>query len=162
MRSHIIVVSAIQNGAKMTAATFQAGLIPEFSICERRLELEEQPAPLDAEGNEVLSVGFVPQARKDALKKGLEEIFNNPARQYNETEAITLLEQASADTPMDKPYMQKVARVGRELVRGWRTVLALLVRQGLIRVVDVERLVGAADRQTWAVKIGRRREVCLV
>jgi hypothetical protein len=55
-------------------------------------------------------------------------------------------------------HWQKVAVPGREIKRGWRTVLLRLVQQRVVALDAVEREFGAGNRATYAVLTGKRSE----
>lgn len=45
---------------------------------------------------------------------------------------------------------------GREIKRGWRTVLLRLLHMGLVNITDVEREFGPTTRESWNVLAGKR------
>jgi hypothetical protein len=54
-----------------------------------------------------------------------------------------------------RPGWKRVRKGGRELRRGWRTVLVQLIGDGYTTIDKVERLVGGSDRRAWAAHTGR-------
>lgn len=76
---------------------------------------------------------------------------------------FSLMERIEKEMPVmvdhmtpETPAFITVPACGGEIMRGWRTVLVTLVKEGAITVADVENVVGHADRPGWANHIGRR------
>ena len=157
-----VVVYKMVGGEKRTAVTFAAGVLPEFSIMARQEQLVEKELPTTSEGEEILSIKKIPEKVKQGMRAAINEILNNPTNVYDEESAMALLEQTLADTTYESLVHDKLKQVGRELVRGWRTVLVRLVQQQLVSADTVERLVKSTDRLSWAVKMGRRDDRCLI
>lgn len=55
-------------------------------------------------------------------------------------------------------HWQKIAVPGREIKRGWRTVLLRLVQSRIVSLDAVEREFGAGDRASYAVLTGKRSD----
>ena len=53
----------------------------------------------------------------------------------------------------------RVKRAWREQTRGYRTVLAFLVMEGICSVEQVERVFGPCDGREWSSKTGKRPDV---
>lgn len=157
-----IVVYKILGGEKRTAVTFAAGVLPEFSVMAKNEELIEKELPTTSEGEEILSIKKIPENVKRGMRAAIEEILNNPTTVYDEDSAMALLEKTLADTSYESLVHTKLRQVGRELIRGWRTVLVRLVQQQLLNLDTVERLVHSTDRLSWAVKTGKREDRCLI
>jgi hypothetical protein len=56
-------------------------------------------------------------------------------------------------------HWQKVTVPGREIKRGWRTVLLRLVQRRIVTLDAVEREFGPGDRVSYAVLTGKRHEM---
>lgn len=56
------------------------------------------------------------------------------------------------------PGMRRSVQVGREVFRGWRTVIIRLVDEGLLTPTQAEGLFGEAQREEWAFRMGKRAE----
>lgn len=54
-----------------------------------------------------------------------------------------------------RPGLLKIRRPYHEIIRGWRTVLARLVQEGVLTINQVEREFGGCDRATWAANAKR-------
>lgn len=157
-----IVVYKQYLGQKLTATTFAAGALPEFSIMARNYEIVETELPMTPEGDEILSIKRIPEGVKRAMRAAVDEILNSPTNIYTEDSALALLERVLEESSYESLVHKKLKQVGRELVRGWRTVLVRLVQQGLLSPEPIERLVTGTDRLSWAVHVGRREERCLL
>lgn len=117
---------------------YSTGLIPEFSIMERRVE-------------EVPDITLKRVTRKD-----LPPVKQNPVIWYDPQTGDVQGE--IFEFKGDMPWVKKVVVPGRELVRGWRTVLARIVLEGLASVADVERVFGLSDRLGWASAVGKTQD----
>lgn len=56
-----------------------------------------------------------------------------------------------------RPGWIRVKKPWNEIRRGWRTILAYLVREGFSTPDKVERLVGDANNASWMIHMGRDR-----
>lgn len=54
--------------------------------------------------------------------------------------------------------MKKITVPYMEVIRGWRTILIKLILNNVIKVDQIERLVGGSNRETWAAKAKRRSD----
>lgn len=162
----VTVISGVRGGVKFTGAVWEGGLLPEYSTMQMKEELEMIPLPMTSDGTEIISAGLVPEETKRALVKQLDHIFNDPVKRYNTNTAIASLEHIIDNNPTGAEVIQRRLRTfGRELIRGWRTVLILLAHRKLLTIPQVEAVVrkyGSADRQSYAVKIGKRQEECYI
>jgi hypothetical protein len=59
------------------------------------------------------------------------------------------------DPTVTRPGFRKIKQVGREVTRGWRTVLIRLLVQGVITLTDVERVFGSDNTPNWAMHTGK-------
>ena len=161
-RSNIIVVyKRTADNRLQTVATFGAGVLPEFSIMERREKTVEMPLPLNDEGIEDLSVReFVPEKQRAAVHKEIERIWNDPIKRYDDDDVMRVMEKVLEDHKHESPLHLRLSELGKELVRGWRTVFIRLYQQHLITAAQMERTIGNVDNLAWAVKLGRREAVC--
>jgi hypothetical protein len=69
----------------------------------------------------------------------------------------TVMAAKEARVPYDKPdgYWVKTMIAGREMKRGWRTVLIHLLHKGLIGLEATEREFGAGQRESWKILTGK-------
>lgn len=59
------------------------------------------------------------------------------------------------DPTKARPGFKLIKKPWNELYRGWRTVLVRLLKSGHVKLPDVQRLVGDADRPSWASHTGK-------
>ena len=116
-----------------TICPYERGLMPEHSVMQ--LVTKEIP------DSEVLG------RRKAMNRKDLGKYEYVPGQGF-----------VFDDTTV-RPGFKRIKQVGRELKRGWRTVLLRLIQEGLISLYDVERLFGSKDHPSWAQNTGRREAV---
>lgn len=55
------------------------------------------------------------------------------------------------------PWEIEVERPWEEIVRGWRTVLILLVLKGVLSIHQVESEFGTGTKDSWAIRLGKRK-----
>lgn len=58
---------------------------------------------------------------------------------------------------LDDPSTEIVKIPGRELFRGWRTVLIMLMYFGILTRTEVEKNFGSCDRPSWAHHTGKQK-----
>lgn len=119
----------------------EAGRVPENSIMDR--VYEDVLSPETYRPDYVLS-------RKDLPKSEIVPHKFNPDGTLAELGYVDF----GKDTLM--PGFERKIVAYSEVVRGWRTVLALLIFAGLLTVSDVEREFGVQDKPSWAGVTGRR------
>ena len=56
-----------------------------------------------------------------------------------------------------RPGYKKIKQLGREVKRGWRTILLKLVIANVITLTDAERVFGAPDDMRWAAQVGKQK-----
>jgi hypothetical protein len=56
-----------------------------------------------------------------------------------------------------KPGYKRIKQLGREVKRGWRTILLKLVIANVITLTDAERVFGAPDDIRWAAQAGKQK-----
>jgi hypothetical protein len=113
--------------------------MPEFSIFDTKDEVMIDP--------DVQSV-----SRKDlprTIWKGLEMETDPNSPNYGDVRG------EGYEFVGDSPGRTTIKRPWHELVRGWRSVLARVVSDGLATPEAVERLVGGSDRLSWANITGK-------
>jgi hypothetical protein len=132
----------IKNGKKSHVAAFHNEVMPEFSYMGT-MEVEH---PTLAYAQEVTGHPVVPKKEVKSLWAKLGEA----QKTYSDGEFWQHVEELRPNTTPK----QKV--LWREEFRGWRTVLLKLVVHKLTTPDLVERLVGAAERESWASHLGKR------
>lgn len=58
---------------------------------------------------------------------------------------------------LDDPSTEIVTRPGRELLRGWRTLLLRLVKFGFLSLGEVEKKFGSCERPSWVHHTGKQK-----
>lgn len=61
-----------------------------------------------------------------------------------------------------RPGFLKVRQIGRELKRGWRTVLIKLIQSNVLTLGDAERYFGSDDFPTWQYHTGKTAEQTVI
>lgn len=117
-----------------------AKLIPEYSIID---EVEDQV--LDPK---VHTGGFRLNRYDLPRHEVIPHEFDSQGNLTREGDVIF-------DPTDPQPGMINFKRPWREKVRGYRTVLVLLVTMGVCTITDVERIFGPGTSREWAAKLGK-------
>lgn len=113
----------IRAGQTETLVPYESGYMPEHSV----LQLVEKEVP----DIDVLS-------RKRSITRA-----DLPAYEYKNGEFVF-------DESKPRPGFTKVKSLGREVTRGWRTILIRLILQNIITLADAEKWFGADNSPGWA------------
>ena len=60
------------------------------------------------------------------------------------------------DPTVTRPGFKRIKQVGREVKRGWRTVLLKLIHEGLVTITEVEKVFTPDVTASWQQHTGRR------
>lgn len=116
-----------------TLCAYERGIMPEHSILQR---IEEEVPDID-----------VISRRKSISGRDL------PKYEYVRGEGYRFEEGAV------RPGFKKIKKIGRELKRGWRTVIIKLLIAKVLTVPDAERLFGSDTTTSWAYHTGRKNYI---
>ena len=114
-----------------TLCPYERGILPEHSIMQ--LVEKEIPDP------DVIS------RRKSISRKDLGRF------EFKKGEGYVF------DERDVRPGYKKIKQLGREVKRGWRTILLKLVIANVITLTDAERVFGAPDDMRWAAQVGKQK-----
>lgn len=129
------VIRTLPEGKTETLVPYERGWTPEHSVMQL---VEKEIADVD-----VLS-------RRKAISRA-----DLPKSEYVRGEGFVF------DDTVTRPGFRKIKQVGREITRGWRTVLLKLVIQNIITLTDVERVFGTDYSPNWASHMHGRNEFTL-
>lgn len=114
---------------KTHITAFVEGVLPEFSLFNTKIE----DVPADPYSfNNTVHVEDFPKAEWSGWKDGWK---------FDERDV--------------RPGWMRIKKPWNEIRRGWRTILAYIVRSGLATPNQIERLVSDADNASWAIHMGR-------
>lgn len=129
----------IRDGNRVYLMAYENSEMPEYSIFsvkqnkfwngERQIDRKDLPTPLSYELRDVID--------NDGVNLGQ---VNIPV--YD------------PDAPL--PGQAVIDEPWHEVLRGWRTILGRLVEDGLVDASRVIAVFGDAERESWAVRMGRR------
>jgi hypothetical protein len=116
-----------------TLCPYERGVIPEHSVMQ--LVTKEVP------DNDIMS-------RRKSLNRA-----DLPKYEYVPGQGFVF------DDSVVRPGFKRIKQIGREIKRGWRTVLIRLIQQDIITLYDAERVFGSKDHLSWAQHTGKREHV---
>lgn len=129
----------LKSGKKDFLCLYERGLMPEHSIMQTVYEDIPDPFLIDNPA------------------KGLDRKDLPAFEQTAGTEENPIGEIKWKDPEAPKPGTIRVKRAGREVTRGWRTVLMTIVWHGAASVTAVENMFGSDNRPEWATKLGKQK-----
>lgn len=107
-----------------TLCPFESGVIPEHSILQCK-EIE------------------IPDPDYIANRRSLQRA-DLPKYEWKEGEGFIF------DDTVVRPGFKRVKQLGREIKRGWRTIIVRLLKAGLLTIDEAERTFGASNTATWS------------
>ena len=129
------------DGSRFKVMNYEKGLIPEHSLMQ---QVEKEVLDTD------VLLGKYHLNRYDLPKH---EIIPH---EFNEDGSLKKLGDVIFDDRETRPGLKKVRIPWREVIRGYRTMVAMLRHCGYITVADAEREFGADNRSEWAIHMGKR------
>lgn len=131
----IVRYSNLNSGKYETICPYESGIIPEHSVMQRK-EVE------------------IPDPDYISRKRTMER-RDLPKHEWVPGQGFVF------DDTTVRPGFIKVKQIGREIKRGWRTILIKLLTQKLVTVPDVERIFSADNTPNWARWTGRHTDTLL-
>lgn len=130
----------------------QMGLVKDYRTLDKELrELNPQirlvPNPRNSTKAHVVVQGVIKRATERTMPE-----FSIMATVEEE---VPIFENRTIS--LEDPSMKTELRPGREVLRGWRTLLLHLIRDGHLTLTAVERKFGSCDRPTWVHHTGKQK-----
>lgn len=130
----------------------QMGLVKDYRVLDKELrELNPQirlvPHPTNHTKAHVVVQGVV--------KRATERVMPEFSIMATVEEEVPILENRTIS--LEDPSMETVKRPGREVLRGWRTLLLMLIRDGHLTLTAVEKKFGSCERPTWVHHAGKQK-----
>lgn len=143
----------VREGQKHFLLAYENGPMSEYSILKGVVKYIPDP--------EFMRMGKDgPHVHVDRSKVHGEAIGNTKLQDMLNTmgwdKTLAELQKRNQDIPdSERPGFKKVVQPGREGLRGWRTVLAKLVMEGLLTPTQAEKEFGFGEGAAWAKHTGR-------
>lgn len=130
----------------------QMGMIKDYRVLDRELrELNPQIRLIPNPDNPTKAFVVIQGIKRFATERTMPE-FSIMATVEEE---VPIFENRVMS--LDDPSMEVVKRPGREILRGWRTLLLRLVKFGFLSLGDVERKFGSCERPSWVHHTGKQK-----
>ncbi len=147
------------DGSSIRACVYGAGPMPEWSMMIARREWEPDPdyalGKRTLERSEVRGAPVSVQQAYDMIK----ELGPSGAKD----ELLKRREGTGLNDTEYRPGFRRTLKIGREAVRGWRTVIAYVLQKNMITLPQAQQAVrilgGTEDRAAWAQKLGQRNDI---
>jgi hypothetical protein len=144
----------IRDGKKYFLLAYENGPMSEYSIMKGVVKYIPDPDFMKMGADGSPRVHMERRYAKGAAisNQRLEDMLN--AKGWDAT--LTELQKRNQEIPdSERPGFKKVVQPGREGLRGWRTVLAKLVLEGLLSPAQAEKEFGSGQGAAWAKHTGR-------
>lgn len=128
------------DGSLKLIMSYESGTIPEFSVMQPVLYETVDPGVFDPKHV---------TARYDLTKHEIRP------HEFDEQGNLKRLGGVEFDDTVPLLGMKREIIPWREAIRGWRTMLTILVHSGHITIPDIQRIFGDSSRREWAIKIGK-------
>lgn len=136
-----IMFRSLPDGTQQKLMIYESGIIPEHSVMQAVIKEALHPDVLR---------GRFHIDRKDLTKHEVRP------HEFNEDGTLKQLGDVVWDDTQPQVGMQRTKIPWAERIRGYRTMLAILVHADAITRFDAEKEFGSANRAEWAAHMGRR------
>lgn len=132
----------LPDGNKQKVMVYEDGLIPEHSVMQTVIKETLDPSVVGGSGFHI--------DRKDLTKHEIRP------HEFDTEGRLTRMGDVTWDDTVPQVGMQRTELPWVEKIRGWRTMLAILIHAKYITIAQAEAQFGVSSRRSWAESTGRR------